>query len=287
MRSRTSLIGAAALATTLAAPGPARAQESLVASPPPPKIVEHPPDDLPRLDERTAYTIGAHRLKLGILAFDYGLTERISIGTDPTPWLVRAFRPVLIPNLHLKVLAFERGPLAVGINGAAYFAFLGGETPGKLITVPLSLFPSIRVAPRLWLHLEATYVFARLFGTGNTDDADLSGAVAARTAQTAAMLEVRVTRIVSLIALGRYQFYSGPLVFGGSSVLDPSTTVRVDGEMRPRVERPWEAVVGVAVLWPHVRLSVGAGYGYYFLPGMDIAIPERRFIPDASLAVIL
>jgi hypothetical protein len=69
--------------------------------------------------------------------------------------------------------------------------------------------------------------------------------------------------------------------------LDPSTTVRVDGELRPRVERPWEAIAGIAVLWPHVRLGLGAGYGYYFIPGMDIALPQLRFIPDASLAIVL
>jgi hypothetical protein len=286
MRTRIFLMCAATLATTLVVPAPALAQETFVASPY--KPVEHPPDDLPRLDERTAYTIGARRLKLGILAFDYGLTERISIGTDPTPWLVRAFRPVLIPNLHLKVLAFERGPLAIGVKGGAYYAFLGGESEqGHLVTVPLSLFPSVRLATRVWLHLEATYVFARLLGTGNTDNADLNGAVATRTAQAGAMLELRLTRILSIVAVGRYQFYAGPLVFGASSVLDPSTTVRVDGELRPRVERPWEAVAGIAVLWPHVHLGLGAGYGYYFIPGMDIAVPQLRFIPDASLAIVL
>lgn len=286
MRSRTLLICVATLTATLVGPAPALAQETFVVSPY--KPVGHPPDDLPRIDERTAYTIGARQLKLGILTFDYGLTDRISIGSDPVPWLVRAFRPVLIPNLHLKVLAFERGPLAIGVKAGAYYAFISGDREqSHLVTVPISLYPSIRLATRVWLHLEATYVFARLLGTGNTDNADLDGAVSTRTAQAGAMFELRLTRILSIVAVGRYQFYAGPLVFGGSSVLDPSTTVRVDGELRPRVERPWEAIAGIAVLWPHVRLGLGAGYGYYFIPGMDIALPQLRFIPDASLAIVL
>ena len=280
---------ACALSLSLATAQAGLAQETLVSSPP--EAVAGRSDDLPRLDERTAYTIGARRLKLGLLAFEYGLTERISVGTDPPAWAARAFVSVLIPNLHLKALFFERGPLAVAARAGVYYAYLGGGgnggSAGNLVTAPLSLFPSVRLASRVWLHAEATYLFARAFGTGNTDNADINGAVAARAAQAGAMFEVRLTRIFSLLALGRYQFYSGPLVFGGTAEIDPSTTVRVDAEMRPRVEHPWQTVGGAAFLWRHVRLIVGAGYGYYFVPGLSVAIPERTFFPDASLSVVL
>ena len=46
-------------------------------------------------------------------------------------------------------------------------------------------------------------------------------------------------------------------------------------------------LAGVAVLWKHFHLIAGGGYGYYFIPGMDIAIPKKSFIPDLSLSVIL
>ena len=104
-------------------------------------------DDLPRLDERTAFMIGAQRLKLGVLAFDYGIAERVSIGTDPPAWAARAFLPVLIPNLHLKVSVYQRGPIALSVQGGVYYLRLNdnGSATGSLVAAPLSLFASFQV----------------------------------------------------------------------------------------------------------------------------------------------
>ena len=54
-----------------------------------------------------------------------------------------------------------------------------------------------------------------------------------------------------------------------------------------QVEHPWAVIGGVAFLWKYVHLSAGVGYGYYFVPGLDIAYPKRTVIPDASLSVLL
>jgi len=111
--------------------------------------------------------------------------------------------------------------------------------------------------------------------------------VASRAVQLGAMLEYRMTRVVSLIAVGRYQPHVGPLVFEGSGEVDPYTTVQVDAELAPRVEHPWQAMAGVAFLWRYVRLGVGVGYGNYFAPGLSIAAPDVGFVPDLSFAVVL
>jgi hypothetical protein len=246
-------------------------------------------EDLPRLDERTALMLGAQRLKLGILSFDYGIVERLSIGTDPPAWAARAFLPVLVPNLHVKFSVLQRGPVALAVQGAGYLAALKdeGSASGKLTVLPLSLFASLRARERVWLHGELTYNWVRAWGAGSLDDAGLGGQVAAQSGQAGAILEVRLTRIFSVTARGRYQFYTGKLVFDGSGMLDPYTVVGVEGTAEPRVSHPWQAVGGVAFLWRYVHLIVGAGYGYYFVPGMDIAYPKQTFVPDASLSVVL
>lgn len=246
-------------------------------------------DDLPRLDERTALMIGAQRLKLGVLAFEYGIAERVSIGTDPPAWAARAFLPVLIPNLHLKVSAYQRGPIALTVQGGGYYVRLNenGSATGSLLVAPLSLFASFRVQPRVWLHAEATYNFVRGFGAGDLNEAGIGGSVAAQAAQTGLIVEWRLTRIFSLTAQGRYQAYTGPLAFSGSGTLDPYTTVDIDGSAKARVAHPWMVVGGVAFLWRHVHLILGAGYGYYFVPGIDLPYPSRGFVPDGSLSVIL
>jgi hypothetical protein len=246
-------------------------------------------DELPRLDQRTALMIGEHRLRLGILAFDYGIIEQISVGTDPPAWAARAFLPVFIPNLHLKASVFQRGPVAVALQGAAYYVALKdqGSASGSLFVVPASLFASFRLRERFWLHAEGTYIYANATGSGDINEGGLNGQAATRAGQAGAMLEWRLTRIFSITALGRYQFYSGPLAFNGGSMLDPFTNVTIDGQALQRVEHPWEAVGGVAFLWKHLQLIVGVGYGYYFIPGIDLPYPSRTVVPDASLSVML
>lgn len=247
-------------------------------------------DEPPRLDERTAHTVGGQQLKLGLLAIEYGITDRVAVGIDPPAWAARAVLPILIPNLHAEVVPIRGDAFALSARVAGYFADLKTEdsASGSLVAVPLSLFASGRLAPRWWLHGEATYLFARAFGSGgDLDNADLNGAVATRAAQLGAMLEYRLTRVVSLTALGRYQVYAGKLVFSGSSELDPYTTAQVDGELTSTNEHPWQAVGGVALLWPAVRIVLGAGYGNYFIPGFTIAIPDRGIVPDLSISVIL
>ena len=145
-----------------------------------------PAPTIPQLDERTAFMVGRHTLKLGILAFEYGIIQHLSVGSDPPAWALRTVANVWFPNLHFKFQFLDRDPvwLAVQASGyVAHFARDGGES-GNLVVVPLSLFGSVRVHPRVHLHGEATYVYARLFGTGNLTDAQLNGAAAARAVQT-------------------------------------------------------------------------------------------------------
>jgi hypothetical protein len=244
--------------------------------------------DIPILDERTARTIPQGTLKLGLLAFEYGIIDRLSVGTDPPAWAARAFVSVLLPNLHFKGVVWERERYQLALQVAGYYARLSDDSAsGHLIAVPVSLFASYRMAERWWIHPEATYNFVKAFGSGNIRDADLKGNVATRTVQFAAVLEYRVKPWLALLGSGRYQVYSGPLAISGESMLDPYTTVNVDGQATPRVEHPWQAVAGVAFLWKYVHLSAGVGYGYYFLPGMDIAYPKKTIVPDLSLSVWL
>jgi hypothetical protein len=203
-------------------------------------------------------------------------------------WAARAFISVFVPNLHFKFVVFERQPIALALQVAGYYARLNDDSAsGNLLAVPVSLFASWRMHERWWLHGEGTYNFVKASGAGNFKDADLGGNVATRTIQLGAMVEFRVRRNIALTAIGRYQVYSGPLAFGGTSTLDPFTMVDVEGQVSPRVKHPWSAIGGVAFLWKHVHLSVGVGYGYYFIPGIDIAYPKQTIIPDATFSVLL
>jgi hypothetical protein len=247
-----------------------------------------PPKPIPQLDERTAYMVGRHRLKLGILAFEYGILQQLSIGTEPPAWLLRAFINILVPNLHLKYQLLERDPVAVAVMAAGYYATLDrSNVSGNLIDVPLSLFVSVKVHPRITLHAQGAYVYARVVGTGDVTQASLNGATASRTGQVGLMVQYRLTRIFSLLASGRYQFYTADLPLSGNTTIDPFTTGTLSGQYVPAVQHPWQVVGGFAVLWRYVHLILGAGYGNYFVPGLLIADPKRTIVPDASIAVVL
>jgi hypothetical protein len=277
-------------ADTVAAPAQAAAGPPVevvqaTAAPVVPAPSEQP---IPRLDERTAFLVGARTLKLGLFAFDYGITDQVSIGVDPPELALRAFTKVLVPNLHTKLQLLALDPVWVSAQIAAYWANIqSSQVSGNLLDVPLSLYASVRIVPRFYVHLEGTYIFARLFGSGNVSSANIDGVAATRAIQAGLMLQLRLTRIFSVIATGRYQPYVADVAFNGSSQIDPLTTATVNGQIVPAVEHPWNVTGGVAVLWKHFHLVAGAGYGNYFVPGIDVADPKRTIVPDLSLAVLL
>jgi len=279
----------AAPSTTSSGPGvvsPVEPVETTTVQAPPP--VAASPAKPVELIDRTAYMIGEHKLLLGILAFEYGIARQISIGTEPPAWALGAYLHIVIPNLHLKLQLLERDPVAVAVQVAGYYGTLNRtDVTGNLLDLPISLYVSLKVHPRVSLHLEGTYVYAQVFGTGDVTRASLGGAVAARSGQVGLVGQVRVTRIFSLTATGRYEFYTSDLALSGSNTSDPYTTATLSGQYVPAVRHPWEAIAGVAFLWEHFRLTVGAGYGYYFVPGMDVANTRRTFVPDGSIAVVL
>jgi hypothetical protein len=245
-----------------------------------------PPEQPTRLDERTAFTIPRHTIKLGLLAFDYAFAEGAVVGSDPPAWAVRAFASVLVPNLHVKVQVLRRDPVWIAVQAAAYYADISSNFSGQLLDVPLSAWASLKLNDHFFLHAEGTYVYVHAFGTGNLTRAELSGAAASQAVQGQLMAQLQLTRVVSLTALGRYQIYTGEVAFSGSGTIDPYTTADAQGRLVLPVSHPWEAIGGVALLWKHFHAIVGAGYGYYFVPGLWVANQQRTFVPDAELAVL-
>jgi hypothetical protein len=256
---------------------------------PPPSNAPPSDDVVPRLDERTALTLGEGKLKLGILAFDYGITDWLSVGVSPPYWAARAVASVLVPNLQFKIVALQTRDLWIAANVGGYYAFVGknDEARGEILTVPLSGFVSWQAIPRFWLHPELTYTFVNAFGTGDFSRFTLGGTAATRTVQLGLMLQYELTSVVSLTLLGRFQAYTGSVAISGNGSVDQFTSASVEGRITPGFQHPWEIIPGVALLWQHVRVVLGVGYGNYFLPGMDIAIRGAGFVPDGSIYFVL
>jgi hypothetical protein len=293
MRPSSIVVAAAIGAGVLGISARAQADEPVAVLPSPAATFfygEPPPDDvLPRLTDRTALTLGAGKLELGILAFEYNPTNWLSFGISPPYWAIRSVANILVPNLHFKVVGYRSQNLWLAANVAGYYAFVGNgnQAKGNLLTVPISLFASVQAVPRFWIHGEFTYNFVQAFGSGDFKSMTLDGTASTRTVQLGLMLQYQLTRVVSLTLFGRYEPYTGTVAVSGSGGVDTSTTATVDARITPGILHPWEVVPGVALGWTHVRLILGAGYGHYFLPGMDIAIRGAGFVPEGSLYFVL
>jgi hypothetical protein len=279
---------ALALAATLLGLPVAHAQEGVVVAPavtappaPPPK-----PNAVP-LDENTARMIGRRRLKLGILAFEYAPTEWLSFGSDPPEWAVRTVTSVLVPNLHVKGQFLRTQYVEVAGRVGGYYANINHtDASGHVLMLPFTLYVSTHVARPLWLHVEGSYNWARGYGAGDVAKTDVMGTVVQRTAQVGLMAELRLSRVVALFARGRYQFYETPIIFQGENMIDPYTSAQASLEVKPTYTHPAMGVAGVALTWKHVGVVAGGGYGHYFLPGANLALPYKNFVPEGSLWVL-
>jgi hypothetical protein len=283
-----ALLAASAAALAAAFPlGTLRAQPAVSVTPsPPPGPPAPPPDDeVPRLTERTALTLDGGTLALGVLAFDYAITNRITVGTAPPFLVLRAASPVVIPNLHLEgVLVRQRDLWISGVVGG-YYALVStnSNASGNVLLIPISGVLSWRIVPRFWVHPTATYIIGQAFGAGNFGSMTLGGTAPLAAAQVGLTLQYELNRWLSVTLWGRYQPYTGAVAFKGSGSIDDLTTATVQAQVTPGVEHPWAVVPGVAMLWQHVRLTLGAGYGNYFIPEMNVSLRGKGFVPDASL----
>ena len=237
------------------------------------------PEQAQRWDEGTALTLGGQTFKLGILAFDYGITDRINVGTDPPMYLIRTAEPVLVPNLHIKVIAYRWNELWLTGQAAIYYANVQkGDASGTLWAIPLTAYASYQIDPRWWIHGEVTYDIIWGNGVGNLTETTLGGAAATRSLQLAATGEYRIRPTIAITLRGRLQVYTARLALSGSANPDAFTSVAVDARIDPRNSHPWEVVPAVAFLWQRIRLSVGVGYGNYFVPGMQVALTDRKSV---------
>jgi hypothetical protein len=246
------------------------------------------PEEALRLDEGTAYMVGRHKLKLGLLAFEYGIIQKLSIGTDPPAWAVRAIARVWVPNLHVKYQFYDRGRVAVAGLLAGYVADISKNgSSGVVLTVPATALVSVICNRYLILHPSANYIFARAVGSGDVTSTTIHGAAAARAAQVALMAQFPITHIFSLLAVGQVQVYTADVGVSGTKQVDAYTTASVDATVVPAHQHPWQAVAGAAFLWKYFHLTAGAGYGYYFVPGLQVAVPKQTVVPYLSAEVVL
>lgn len=280
MQSTTARAGAGVLALILVGLAPAgqvRAQLKTTADTENVSLIP--------LDEYTAFTVPGGALKVGVLSIEYGLTDWLSVGIDPAPYMVRAFTDFIVPNAHLKAELLRTRWGTISARAAGYFAWLETDAgrDGRILLLPLSVFASAPIVERLWLHLEANYNYTRALSSDDGGKAQVEGVVATTNWQGGAMLEYRLSPLIGLLARGRVQAFTSPLAIRAEGQLDRYTNAELAVDYRPNDDNPWLAVAAVAFTWKHFGAVAGGGYGQYFIPGGNLAVPYRGFTPEVSL----
>ena len=206
------------------------------------------------IDEHTAFTVPRHAVKIGVLTMDFGVAEGLSIGIDPAPYLARAFGDLFVPNLHLKGVLLQNHIGTISGQIAGYYGFIRDGPSARWAGAhrSRSAVRSGQLSSRVWLHLEVNYNHAHAVSSDLGGKAEFEGSVATRNWQGGAMLEYRLSPVVGLLARGRVQAFSSPLVIRGEGQLDPYTTADFAAEYTPIHEHPWVAVGALAMTWQHV-----------------------------------
>ncbi|HMR10654.1 MAG TPA: hypothetical protein PKA88_32980 [Polyangiaceae bacterium] len=241
-----------------------------------------------RITDDTAYTLGAKRLRLGLLKFQYGVWDPLTAGSYTAPWVVR------MANLHLKWRYYFEDPWSLALQVGAYRLDVSKlevfeDVPGDAIISVGTFEPSVsyRFNSRFTLSASVPYTEVRANGTVNIDafEGALTGAV--DNLQFATTFEWRLTRVTALVLHARYLIFQR--VFGDGSITlhpDEFTTVRIDADAESEAldfNGAWSVVPAVAFSWKSFNLRAGVGYGNWSISPINFVLPRKTLVPEFDL----
>lgn len=237
----------------------------------------------------TAHLLHQGEWQLGLFRFDYGAMEQLQIGTYSMPWLV------LFPNIQFKMLAFQNERWAVSIRpGIFYEDFelprklygIGPEsTDIKLWIIPLEGYVSVLIRERFLLTLAVVYT--AIAGKGHYNPDDYKGTAAAANAQLGLGLQWSINHVTAITFQARYVAFQSATGVGTVTVdVDSATSadVKASGTANAAdASNGFSLSANALFSWQTLNLRIGAGYGNYNIPGMNLVIPKRYPFPVFDL----
>jgi hypothetical protein len=234
----------------------------------------------------TAYTLRRNEFRLGIQELQFGPWAWMTVGTDMLPYVARLYLPTVIPNAHVK-LSYEAPRYAIAARGALYYAIfsedIGGGQDASAFLAPVSLLGSLVLNDRWSLHGETTYIFVNAASNVNVGSLEMQGTAVTRAVQLGAMVEMRATRWLALTLRGRWQPWVSPVQVNATTRPDSLTTATVQGEVVPTRDA-WMTMFSTEFSWETLNLRLGVGYGFWFVPALDVALAYEGVVADGDLA---
>lgn len=244
--------------------------------------------------DKTAYTLKPREFSLGILEAQAGITREVLAGTYVPTWFAFPLLGVPIPSAFVKVRDPFQGPLA--FSGRVNFLYVdagalasellknSGSDDGSVFLLPLEVAASYRFNRIFSQSLTLTYVLVTVDGKYESD-ASIHGAAALSNVSVGTFSEWRLTRVLALTLLLKAMVYRGNAHVRANFV-EGSTTAEADlGARDPISGLVACAVPGVSLSFSHVNLELGLGYGHYWLPIVQLPLPEPGLVPEANFYV--
>jgi len=230
------------------------------------------------------YTLRAGELSLGVVDWDVGITDELTVGTHPLLWAAGPWSGKPIPNAKLKLRDWVHGRLALSLMQS--FAYLNG---GKLATEWIAKNTEARLLV-FDTRFDAAWLFDELRSIGMSLDftyASLSGsgvnAALGNADEDALRLTAwgkwRFSRVIALKLNGRVLLLSSPPT--GRLQFQAAPSVAVDSQVSFAKVAPagaWAIWPELELSWKHVNLMLGVGYGYQSVPIVDVTLDQRGLL---------
>jgi hypothetical protein len=236
----------------------------------------------------TGYLLPQGVVELGIFFMGVGVTDWLTVGLMPAPWVIAPIIGGVSINLSVKGglpigrfvnLALEINPMWVNVET--------DDTSTEGWVVPINLAASVHPAERQNYSLAARYLGVSGVNASSIDEQEIAGTVLTQAVQLIAQAQYQLTGAMAIYVQGSLQVWEQQMQVEGEDQLDDQTTVEIEGEASSTDNsRPWNAALGAHFHWSSVNLRVGVGYGNFFVPRIGLtARLYQGVVPDFDFYV--
>ena len=238
--------------------------------------------------QATGYVLPQGQVELGILFAGYGITDWLTVGLQPIPWIVAPILGGVSANASVK-LGFALGSLldlSLEVT-PIWFRIEDGSSDTRGILLPITLATSFHPTRGQSYSLAVRYSSVEGLNDSEIATQEVGGTALARVLQLIGQVQFQLTGSLSIYVQGQLQSWEQELRIHGSSRISDRTRIEIEGAASSMDQSlPWAVLAGIHVRHRAVNVRLGAGYGNVFVP--RVGLTTRRYegvVPDLDFFV--
>ena len=240
--------------------------------------------DSPSQELRAGWTAGAGSGRVGVNELVVGAADWLDLSTDLLPYVVRA------PNGEIRLGLLSTDRSAIRADFGIYHVPLDrvgqligrDDWSGTVLSAPMSMNAAYDVGPGV---LSAALDYTHVSGEGRAGSTAESAVAAVSNLQVAGRMEFR-------IASHAHWWAHGWVVAAADDVLQVRTEVELEDGARAEIVATqrsegatgaWAATSGFRFSGGATNVVLGAGYGNFAVPGLNLILEHAGLIPEIEL----